>query len=255
MLSGTLALGALVPAVTVVGSLLSLQGADAGAATPVGVQAEAAGHAVNAYVRVPGRTVGSVTPQVNSNFAGYLTVQNPTSIQAVFHVPTLACPASGTYETSAGANVEGASDFENAFVYMFCINGSASYSGSFVYGPDGSPTVTSWRFTPRAGDKIKLKITTGATFTVTAKDVTMGRTSSVTGTCSGCNRTEANASMQIGPVPPFGTLDWTHVKVNGVALASSNPTLYQDVNGSDVLITTSAITGGTSFTNTFVASS
>jgi hypothetical protein len=262
LLSGALAVGILVPALTVTGSLFPVTSAEAGTAAPPVVNVAMSGRVgANTFIRMAGARAGSgISEVVNSNFAGYLTTSAPNSIQAAFRVPSLLCPASGSFETAAGAEVQGpigsSVSFENADLYMFCNNGTPSYSGSFVYGTSSAPTTTSWTFTPHPLDKIKLKITTGATFTEVAKDVTHPATSTVSGVCTACGGSEANVSMDIGPVTPFGSLTWKNVRVDGGTLASSTPTAYQDVNGSDVLITTSPIsTGGTSFTNTFVASS
>jgi hypothetical protein len=262
ILSGAFAVGVVVPALTVAESLLPIPAADAGAGVASVFNGTVNGHAgLNTIVGMSGQVTRTAISGVdNSNFAGYLTTSSPNSIQAVFHVPTLSCPATGTYETAAGIEVQGpigsSVAFENDDLYVFCNNGTASYRGSFVYGSSNAPTMTSWTFTPHVGDKLKLKITTGATFSTVVKDVTHPATSSVSGVCSACGGSEANVSMDIGPVPPFGTVTWKNVKVNGATLAASSPTAYQDVNGSDVLITTSPITsGGTSFTNTFVASS
>jgi hypothetical protein len=262
ILLSTLSAGILVPAVNLAGPLLPVSTANAEThAMAAALDGTVRNQVVaDTFVPTPHATGSGISGVTDSNFAGYIFFNTPSSLTAAFKVPALSCPASGFYETSAGAVLSGPSgstvSFENAFVYMFCENGASSYSGSFVTGNSSSPTDTPWTFTPVAGDKIKLKITTSASFLDVATDVTQAKSSSVSGPCSSCGGSEGGVSMSIGPVPPFGTVNWSHVTVDGGTLAASNPNRYQDVNGSDVLITTSRITGGgTSFTNAFVASS
>jgi Peptidase A4 family len=257
---GTLSVGVLVPSLAVLGSLLPISTASAEPApAPVVMNGTGAHVVANTFVRGTDEARSGISGVTDSNFAGYIFFDAPTSVTATFKVPVLSCPAGGGYETSAGASLQGPSgstiNFENAYVYMFCENGAASYTGSFVTGSSSSPTLTPWTFTPAAGDKIKLKITTGTNFSDTAKDVTQATSSSVSGPCSSCGGSVGGVSMSIGPVPPFGSVDWTQVMVDGGTLAASDPDRYQDVNGSDLLIKTSRITGGTAFKNTFVASS
>jgi hypothetical protein len=259
-LPGLFASGVL-PALAIAGSTMPVSAAAAEPVAPVVVvNGSLGGHVANLFTRVLHATGNRISAVTNSNFAGYIFFNSPTSLTATLKVPHLSCPASGFYETSAGAELQGpvssSISFENAYVYMFCENGAASYSGSFVTGSASNPTMTPWTFTPAAGDKVKLRIVTAANFSDMVKDVTQTKSSSVSGPCSSCGGSEGGVSMSIGPAPPFGTVNWTHATVDGGTLAASDPDRYQDVNGSDVLITTSKITGGgSSFTNTFVASS
>jgi hypothetical protein len=259
VLSGTVAVGALVPALTVAGSPLAVS-ANARAAAPFVTRGEVGGHDANTFTDV-GEATGSRVPEVaGSTLAGYLTTSSPTSIQATMRVPPLFCPGSGSFETSAGVALQGPNETPVALeidrVYLSCENGVPSYEGRFVYEMGASITSVPWTFTPRVGDELEFKITSGVIFSAVVKDVTRRAKSSVSATCRACAGAAADVSMESAPVPPFTKVNWTQVRVNSGTLAASHPTRYEEVNGSDVLIKTSRITGGgTAFMNRFVASS
>ena len=58
---------------------------------------------------------------------------------------------------------------------------------------------------------------------------------------------------QFADLPDFGTVTYTNAGVDNGALGSSNPFPIVMARGSDTMDTTSALSGGTSFGNTWLA--
>ncbi len=197
-----------------------------------------------------------------SNFAGYLFTNAPTAVTATFTVPSLDC-TSVTGQVIIGAGVEGpfgpsGAGFVNADLLAACFGGTAHYSGSFGSGTTGGGTSTPWSFTPVAGDRLAITVATpsGTSYQMKVRDATQAKGSKRSGSCSSCGGGTGSIEVNGNTPPPFGTIRWSSVTVNGGTLAAAGPMRYEQVNGTHVLIRTSAISSsGTSFTSTFVASS
>jgi hypothetical protein len=193
----------------------------------------------------------------SDHFAGYhVTVPagSATSSAAQYTVPALACTSAYRAITPvAGVEVNSSSTYSSAFLFVGCQNGKAGYFPALVINGTETKYPTT-RFS--AGDVIKVytKVTTTGT-TVRVTDVTKGVTKQRTG--PGASSSYAylgdsgwhNNGTLLG-VPRFGTLTFTHCRINGTPLAASNSAGYQRVNSSNIV---QIATGALSSTGTMFA--
>ena len=207
-----------------------------------------------ALVETPSGPAVVATGTTSPSNAGYELPTAVTSLKGTMTVPTLTCPATGGVQDDGSVQIDALSGGAGDFLDFGCENGAAAYSGSVdIFGTGG--TSKNIPFAMAAGDDLVTTITATAT---TAKVVLTDGTKSVkiSGTISG---TITNGWVELqgsAPIVNFGTLKWTSVKVNGNSLESVAPYRYTLVNSKNkVLVSTSAVTGGTAFTNKFHASS
>jgi len=205
-------------------------------------------------------------------YAGPGGITSATSASAKYVLPKVTClagenaaigPAAEVYDSATGATAHVTAD-----VRLECIKGTPTYLPRM----DVNGTVTLPALTVLTGDKVKVSVTqNGSGASAEIQDLTTGMSASATGTGSTTD-TYANIQMLWVPrpnnpnlpqlVPNFGHLAFTSAKINGLALGSLN---YGETEmysggvdpvpaGAHLLISTSAVSGGT-FTTTFVQSS
>jgi hypothetical protein len=215
---------------------------------------------------VAGLMFGAVAPAVaepanstSQGFAGYSLTQTTaiTSASTAFTLPSLACPATGSFGILAVAELANSNSHTAAVggALIACINGSASYRPFvFINGVQTTPGLTL-----AAGDKLTVAVNQDKT---TASVIITDLTHPATRTLSGSGGRDREASIgdfavaiggQPSGIPPFGRIIFSHDDINGVALGSLNPTAIDMVApGGTVQITTSTLThGGNSFRTTF----
>ena len=172
---------------------------------------------------------------------------------ARFKVPTLSCTtATRAIGPAAGVKVNNYKTFSSAFLFTGCVNGKAiNYPALVINGNEvdypASPLP--------AGDVVKLTTTvTTVGTTVQVTDVTTGATKKRTGTGAsasaafiGDSAWSTSTGTLLG-VPNFGTLTFTHCRIDGGALAIALPYQYQRVNSNNIVqIATGALSAGTAF--------
>jgi hypothetical protein len=204
-----------------------------------------------------------VASQISENWSGYMDHHFVayTSVSASWVQPAVKC----TSKRSAAlfwVGMDGFYDgtFEGTGTEVKCIDGTAHYFGWYEMYP--RPPV---RFTTpvKAGDAITASVTgTDANkFTAKLTDTTAGWSQTVHRTVEGASSdsveivTErpAKSSNDITPLADFGAVKYTNVMVNRSMIGGSDPTrIYMQDNKNRNLISLSPVTGGTSFTVTWL---
>lgn len=209
-------------------------------------------------------TAGSTTTAAvpSDGLAGYLATNRSaplTSFDATVVVPTITCPASGTFTSEISTQVDGNLS-GGTFFELTCRAGTASYSGiasASATGPTG-PTGTKVKTVPLSpGDEIETAITFASsasttTETVKATDVTSGfavrlkASTTAGGDTYGWDILPSNIA-----VVPFGTLHWSGVKLDGGSLSATTLTKFVTVsNATDGPLVSTSTVSGSKFTMT-----
>ena len=208
----------------------------------------------------------------STSFAGYSASITSTvsTVTGTLSVPTFTCPATGYVDLSSGVFLSGSSSMY-AETFVLCDDGTMPqpplfevgvYGGMSTYGSNGDLFVS-------PGDKLSFTMSAnGTTDTLTGviKDKTTGFGASASGPGSLQSVTAPTVNVQAGTtatgdgatptaVPSFtpgitiGTL-----KFGTSLLSAFGPTESEMFNGTTLLISTSKIGTGGSFTNGFVHS-
>jgi hypothetical protein len=206
------------------------------------------------------------TPATKSVFAaGYeTTAYTPvTSAAAQFTLPAIKCPAKENASIDPLVTVAGPTKTVNAGIRLECVDGVAAYQAHlYINGTTVLPSLP-----VKAGDEIKeyaSQTSAGASASLT--DVRTGRTVSRTGTGAADNFAAIlmdAVTLPPDPIPNFGHVTFTNAQVDGANLGSAkleeeqmySGTANPPSAGSQLMISTSAISSGTTFTCTFVRAS
>jgi hypothetical protein len=144
-----------------------------------------------------------------------------------------------------------------------CEGGTAVYSAWWETWPCNA--ITEFSDTVKAGDQISASTVNEGdnTYVMTVHDITQGWTADTTQTgCNGGSTQTAEVITEtpevgggLADLPDFGTVNYTDATINGSSLASASPTKVIIKRSGVVMDTTSAITGGEAFHNTWKAHS
>jgi hypothetical protein len=191
-------------------------------------------------------------------FAGYITSPMAvTSSAATVTVPTVACGKKLSAITAAATVYDSTgSEFSSAEVYIGC---SSKKERLAAYAEiDNAFTVPTVTINP--GDTVELLVTCGSLgISVSIDDETTNSIGTAASTkAESCTQAEAGDDgvtkghgSALVALPPFGTIDYTGVMVNGAAIGSFSPTATTYSEGKKNVITTGPLTaGGTAFTTT-----
>ena len=175
----------------------------------------------------------------NRFFAGYeaaVATGSATTVLASFAIPTLTCTTTDQAITpSTSIPVDNFKKVSAAFVFVGCVNGTASYFPGLVVN-NTETNFTSTTFA--AGDVIDLvtKVSTNRT-RVQVTDVTTGVTQKITNGAGGSARAItigddawSTKTIKLEHVPDFGKLKFRNCTVDGKTLASRHPQAFQRVN-------------------------
>jgi hypothetical protein len=177
------------------------------------------------------RPAGAVTH--TNHFAGYEVTADPTSGTITVVLPTITCGSSfSAVNAFIGFNNFTTNDYTSGGVAMTCYGGSAFYQAyteinndSFISPQEENP-----------GDTVTVSVSTSATSSsVTVDDATDGASTVSTVSGPGGGGTFQSVSVGAGgegkpsnPAPTFGSIPFSAMKVNGVAIGSAGPTFkYQ----------------------------
>jgi hypothetical protein len=209
-----------------------------------------------AVVELPSGPVRVAPGTTSSAFAGYLLPNAVTSLTATWTVPRPTCSATSDIGDAASVQIDGNGAGIGDFFEFTCLDGVDDYTGT-VRLFSGSGTTKPLSFTMSAGDKLVTRITTTATTATLVVTDGAKKSTKISGHEAGAGANNGWVEMQgYPPIVDFGSLKWSGVKVNGGSLASVTPVPYSLVNAEGTtLVSTSAISGGTAFTNVFHASS
>ena len=173
----------------------------------------------------------------NRFFAGYqaaVAKGSATTVLASFAIPTLTCTTTDR-AIAPGTSVVVHKSLSAAFVFVGCVNGTASYFPGLVVN-NTETNFTSTTFA--AGDVIDLvtKVSTNRT-RVQVTDVTTGVTQKITNGAGGSARAItigddawSTKTIKLEHVPDFGKLKFRNCTVDGKTLASRHPQAFQRVN-------------------------
>jgi hypothetical protein len=190
------------------------------------------------------------------NWGGYAaTGSGFTSVSATWTEPSATCNStSDLYAPWVGIDGYGSSTVEQTGVATDCSSGSPVDQAWYEMYPANPVYLSSSSYPVRAGDVIHASVTYAGSnrYTLKLNDATRGWTYTTTKSLN-ASRTSAEVIIEspTGAYPNFGTLQFSGATVNGKSLGSFNPTALDPSNGA-YEARTSALSGGTSFTETYL---
>jgi hypothetical protein len=209
--------------------------------------------------------VGASTLSVvhSTSFAGYgaSLAGTVTTFSGTMSVPTVTCPATGNTTLEPEVTLDTAGQFIAFFDSINCSGGVASPAFVFasVFPITGGYDTASATLSPAAGDTVRMQLTIAkGKVTVKISDAKGGTSGSATAPVTG-TLTSIDAGTSVygntpNVVPTFTTISFGSLKLGAAALSTLSPTEYAIYNGSTRQVSTSTITAGGSFHNTFVHS-
>jgi hypothetical protein len=216
----------------------------------------------------PMRTHGGVfnASTTSTNWSGYAAHGGTyTTVSATWVQPAGSCTSATRYSSFwVGLDGYTSNSVEQTGTDTDCSRGRPVYYGWYEMYPNPS---FSFGSTISAGDTISASVTFSGTSSYTLKlsDVTRGWTSTTTKSLSGAPRSSAEVIIEapcctssggILPLANFGTVHLSNSLVNGSSIGSFNPDQITMVNNSgQSKDTVSALSGGTSFSATWVRAS
>jgi hypothetical protein len=216
----------------------------------------------------PMRTHGGVfnASTTSTNWSGYAAHGSTyTTVSATWVQPAGSCTSATRYSSFwVGLDGYTSNSVEQTGTDTDCSRGRPVYYGWYEMYPNPS---FSFGSTISAGDTISASVTFSGTSSYTLKlsDVTRGWTSTTTKSLSGAPRSSAEVIIEapcctssggILPLANFGTVHLSNSLVNGSSIGSFNPDQITMVNNSGQdKDTVSALSGGTSFSATWVRAS
>lgn len=189
------------------------------------------------------------------NWGGYAaTGSGFTSVAATWTEPSATCNSSNDlYAPWVGIDGYGSSSVEQTGVATDCSSGSPVDQAWYEMYPANPVYLSTSSYPVRAGDVIHASVTYAGSnkYKLSLNDSTRGWTYSTTKTLSAA-RTSAEVIIEspTGAYPNFGTLHFSAATINGTSLGSHNPVALDPSNGV-YEAHTSAISGGTAFTDTY----
>jgi len=229
--------------------------------TPGGLMIRAAGHGNTAQAR------GHRQQAESTNWSGYAVTGGNgafSSVSASWVEPTGTCTSRHSAQYSSfwvGLDGFNSNSVEQTGTDVDCSGPTAVYYGWFEMYP-AAPV--NYSDTVRPGDHFSASVTFSgtSTYTLVLTDSTQGWSHTTTKSQTGLARssaeviTEAPSSVSgVLPLADFGTVNYSVSAANGTSLGTQNPTeiIMVDNAGRDK-DTTSAITGGGAFSNTWLRS-
>jgi hypothetical protein len=202
----------------------------------------------------------------NSHWSGYdATTGSYTAVAATFTQPAVNCSKGGdvVFWTGLGGGTATSNSLQQNGTFAECSGGSPVYLAWWERWPCNA--ITQYGGTVKAGDKITAtSVDLGSNkYKLTVADATQKWTA--TRTVAGCNGgSKGTAEVvtetpEIGgglaDLPDFGTVTYTGATINGKPLADAKPAKVIMARSGVTMDSTSAITGGDSFSNTWQAGS
>ncbi|HEY7018363.1 MAG TPA: G1 family glutamic endopeptidase [Gaiellaceae bacterium] len=205
------------------------------------------------------RSDHKISQSTSSNWSGYSAINGRyTSVSATWRQPTASCTSQTTYSSFwVGLDGDGSSTVEQTGTSADCSGRTPRYYAWYEMYPKFPVNLS---LTIRPGDTIAGSVTTSGNgnFTLTIRDVTTGRSFTTTQRLKRAALASAEAiaeapssSSGVLPLTNFGTASFSAVTVNGQAIGSFNPDRIDMVSGSTTKASTSALSGGTSFSVTW----
>jgi hypothetical protein len=202
----------------------------------------------------------------NTHWSGYDAMKGDfTSVSASWTQPAVSCAQGGdvVFWVGLGGGTASSDSLQQNGTFVQCEGSTPVYSAWWETWPCNA--ITQYGGTVKAGDKITAStVNEGSNkYKLTVTDATEGW--SVDPVKAGCNGgTTATAEVvtetpEIGSgladLPDFKKVTYTSATINGDPLPDAKPTKVIIARSGVTMDTTSAITGGTSFSNTWKANS
>jgi hypothetical protein len=198
--------------------------------------------------------VHKISHSTSSNWSGYSAINGTyTRVSASWTQPTASCTSQTTYSSFwVGLDGDGSSTVEQTGTSADCSGGRPSYYAWYEMYPK-FPVNLSLPVKP--GDSISASvIASNGRFTLTITNNTAHATYQTTQTLKRARLASAeviaeapSGSGGVLPLTNFGTVGFSSATVNGQALGSWNPDKIDMVANGVTKATTSALSGGTSF--------
>lgn len=190
------------------------------------------------------------------NWGGYAaTGSGFTSVSAAWTEPSASCNSTNDlYAPWVGIDGYNSSSVEQTGVATDCSNGSPVDQAWYEMYPANPVYLSLSSYPVSAGDHISASVTYAGSnqYNLQLTDSSRGWTYSTTKSLSAA-RTSAEVIIEspTGAYPNFGTINFTSATINGSSLGSFNPVALDPSNG-PYEARTSAISGGTSFSDTYL---
>lgn len=218
-------------------------------------------------VAVPGGKAQSAHGTANAtatstNWSGYAATGGTySSVSATWVQPAVTCSSGDQYSSFwVGLDGYSSNSVEQTGTDSDCTGSSPSYYGWYEMYPHPS---FSFGSTVSPGDTISASVTFNgkSSYTLTLADESKGWSTSTTKKLAKAARSsaeviiEAPSSGGILPLADFGTVSFANALVDGSAIGNDNPVQIDMVNSSGAeKDTVSSLSGGESFTGTWVSS-
>jgi hypothetical protein len=215
----------------------------------------------------PGATANARDRATEStNWSGYAATGSNgafTSVSSKWTEPTATCTTSGDKYAAFWVGLDGynSDSVEQTGTDSDCVGKTPSYYGWYEMFPADPVYFTN---VVEPGDLMKASVTFSGTetYTLVLRDLTRGWTKTITKNQAGLDRSSAEVITEapssdtgVLPLADFGTVDYTNAKANGTSLASHSPTeIIMADNSGNQEDSTSAITSGGAFHNTWIRS-
>lgn len=196
--------------------------------------------------------------------AGYLA--GPATVnseEAGAVVPHITCPATGDAYLDQSVQIDSSNEATDQsaglFIVESCNGGVADYYADTYVGTLEKPTA----FTVAAGNKVGALITdSSGSVKVESENVSTGQASTQSGTLEtgavyhAWAMDQNSGLLASDPIPSFSTPIEFEMIINGQPVSGEDPTAFDMYNGSDLMISTGALTSnGNDFYTSFVAAS
>ena len=212
----------------------------------------ATGTRANAVSNAPNHKISHST---SSNWSGYSAIKGTyTRVSASWTQPTASCTSQTTYSSFwVGLDGYSSNTVEQTGTSADCSGGRPSYYAWYEMYPKFPVNLS---LAVRPGDSISASVTTSGDgrFTLTITNNTSHATYQTTQTLKRARLASAeviaeapSSSGGVLPLTNFGTANFSSATVNGTAIGSWNPDKIDMVANGVTKATTSALSGGTSF--------
>jgi len=210
---------------------------------------------------------GRHTTAQSTNWSGYAVTGGTgafNSVSASWTQPAVTCPRHGSQYSSFWAGLDGynSNSVEQTGTDSDCHRGTAQYYGWYEMYPAFPVNFSN---PVRPGDAMSASVTFSgsSTFTLVLHDATQGWTQTITQNQSGLSRSSAeviseapSSSSGVLPLADFGTVRYSASSDDGSSLGTQNPIQIIMVDNSGAQKdSTSAISSGGAFSNTWIRSS
>lgn len=193
------------------------------------------------------------------NWGGYAaTGSGFTSVSAKWTEPSASCESTNDlYAPWVGIDGYGTSTVEQTGVATDCSSGRPVDEPWYEMYPANPVYLNTSTYPVSAGDVISASVTYvgSSRFTLKLSDTTRGWTYTTTKTLTSAKRRSAEVIIEspAGSYPDFGTLKFSSAMVNGSSLGSFSPVALDPSSYWGYEAHTSSLSGGTSFTETFLS--